>query len=56
MKTVIKIIAFAIVIPSSYNLNAQNKSTLTQYNLKENIVENTSKVIVVPNISYKIEF
>jgi len=38
------------------NATGSPSNYMYEYNLKENIIENTSKVIVVPNISYKIEF
>lgn len=38
------------------NATASSSNYLYQYNLKENKIENTSQVIVVPNISYRIEF
>lgn len=38
------------------NATASSSNYMYQYNLKENKIENTSQVIVVPNISYRIEF
>jgi len=38
------------------NATGTPSNYMYEYNLKENIIENTSKVIFVPNISYKIEF
>ena len=38
------------------NATGTPSNYLYQYNLKENKIENTSQVIIVPNISYKIEF
>ncbi|MBT6048367.1 MAG: hypothetical protein HOG49_16320, partial [Candidatus Scalindua sp.] len=38
------------------NATSTPSNYMYEYNLRDNIIENTSKMIVVPNISYKIEF
>lgn len=38
------------------NLTGTPSNHMYQYNIKENIIENTSQIIMVPVISYKIEF
>lgn len=38
------------------NVTGSPSNFMYQYNLKENIVENTSNTVMVPSVSYKIEF